>query len=42
MRLRRPRSRVVAVGSDAGRKPRDTAEAPEMAAVLAGVCTARD
>src|SRR5262245_2553831 len=37
MRLRRPRSRVVAVGSDAGRKPRNTAEAPEIAAVLAGV-----
>jgi hypothetical protein len=34
MRLRRPRSRVVAVGSDAGRKPRNTAEAPEIAAVL--------
>src|SRR5271166_1738056 len=42
MRLRRPRSRVVAVGSDAGRKPRNTAEAPEMAAVLAGVYIARD
>src|SRR5262245_39805621 len=41
MRLRRPRSRVVAVGSDAGRKPRNTAEAPEIAAVLAGVCPAR-
>jgi hypothetical protein len=33
---------VVAVGSDAGRKPWNTAEAPEMAAVLAGVCPARD
>ena len=33
---------VVAVGSDAGRKPRNTAEAPEMAAVLVGVCTAPD
>src|SRR5262249_5454498 len=42
MRLRRPRSRVVAVGSAAGRKPRNTAEAPEMAAVLAGVGRARD
>jgi hypothetical protein len=38
MRLRRPPSRVVAVGSDAGRKPRNTAEFPEVAAVLAGVC----
>ena len=34
--------RIVAVGSDAGRKPRNTAEAPEMAAVLPGVFTARD
>src|SRR5215475_14279794 len=42
MRLRRPRSRVVAVGSGAGRKPRNAAEAPEMAAVLAGVWIARD
>jgi L-gulonolactone oxidase len=33
---------VVAVGSDVGRKPRSTAEAPEMAAVLVGVCTAPD
>ncbi len=41
MRRRRPRMRVVAVGSDAGRKPRNTAEAPEIAAVLAGVCPAR-
>ena len=32
----------TAVGSDAGRKPGDTADAPEIAAVLAGVCTARD
>jgi hypothetical protein len=42
MRLRRPRSLVVAVGSDAERKPRNTAEAPEMAGVLARVPTARD
>src|SRR5690242_3255656 len=34
MRPRRPRSRVVAVGGDAGPKPRNTAEAPEIAAVL--------
>ena len=34
--------RVVAVGSDAGRKPWNAAEAPEIAAVLAGVCTARN
>ena len=33
---------VVAVGSDAGRKPRNTAESPEIAGVPAGVCTARD
>jgi hypothetical protein len=33
MRLRRPRWRVVAVGSDAKRKPRNTAEAPEFAAM---------
>ena len=31
--LRRPRSRVVAVGRDAGRMPRDAAEAREIAAV---------
>jgi hypothetical protein len=42
MRMGRPRSHVVAVGSDAGRKPRNTAEAPEIAAVLAGVYIARD
>jgi hypothetical protein len=42
MRLRRPQWRVVAVGSDAARKPRNTAEALEMTAVLTGVCTARD
>jgi hypothetical protein len=32
-RLRRPRSHVVAVGSDAGRKPGNTAEAPDMTEV---------
>ncbi len=42
MKPRRPRSRVVAVGSDAGPKPRNTAETPEMAAVLVGVCRAPD
>jgi hypothetical protein len=42
MRLRRPRSPVVAVGSDAGRKPWNRAEALEMTGVLAGVWTARD
>jgi hypothetical protein len=42
MRLLRPRVRVVAVGSDAERRPRSTAEAPEIAVVLAEVCTTRD
>src|SRR6516162_1454291 len=37
MRLSRPRSLGVAVGSNAGRKPRNTAEAPEIAAGVAGL-----
>jgi hypothetical protein len=40
--LRTEGPRVVVVGSDAGRKPRNTAEAPQIAAVLAGVYPARD
>ena len=36
-----PRSRVVAVGSAAGRKPRNTAKAPEMVAVLPGMAQPR-
>jgi hypothetical protein len=38
MRLRRPRSRVVAVGSDAGRRPWNTAEVPEIARGLPTGC----
>jgi hypothetical protein len=48
---RRPHERVSSCGrekavaadwSDAGRKPRNTAEIPEFAALIAGVCPARD
>jgi hypothetical protein len=42
MRPSRSLSYVVAVGSAAERKPRNTAEAPEIAEVLAGVCVARE
>ncbi len=40
--LSRPRSRVVAVESGVGRKSRNTAEAPEMAEMLAGMCPVRN